>query len=184
MKKIKPFSEKSFSHLIDIIGSYQYHIYEPSEMLPDGLFKEQLNFPDYNCAFVCTGTTTNDYQIELATIDGTESLESILVPKDQNILVVRLLRRCEHDGHPHYNADDQIIFPTANGCIYRLSRKDAPDHYVELSENASCQSVAEAFALPEEDSGPIDDYKAKGAEIYVNCDPFDEQEKDDEEGIY
>ena len=106
------------------------------------------------------------------TIDGYQEvgdIGDIIVPKGHDIMVVRLLRHCEHDGTPHFNADDQIIFPANNGNIYRLSRNYAPDHYITLTTNAGIQDVASAYNLPEDKYGPINHYSHKGASLQVDA---------------
>jgi hypothetical protein len=140
--------------------------------VPDEIFKKQLNIPQYNFVVACSGTTTADYHISLVTKGGLQEIGGIVIPKGHDITVVRLLRHCEHDGTPHFNADDQIIFPAADGNVYRLSRKDAPDHYIALSANVGIQDVASAFNLPDEKYGPINEYSHKGASLHVELNPL------------
>ncbi len=170
--RIKLYPEPSYNKLISDIGPYHYQIFEENDPLPDEVFRNQLSIPQYNCILACSGTTTADYNISLATNDGYQQISNIIVPKGHEIMVVRLLRHCEHDGTPHFNADDQVIFPATNGNIYRLSRNDSPDHYITLAGNAGIQDIASAYNLPNDKYGPIDRYSHKGANLHVNINPL------------
>ena len=170
--RIKLYPALSYDKLISEIGPYHYQIFEKNDLLPDEVFKNQLSIPQYNCVLACSGTTTADYNISLATNDGYQQISNIIVPKGHEIMVVRLLRHCEHDGTPHFNADDQVIFPATNGNIYRLSRNDSPDHYITLAGNAGIQDIASAYNLPNDKYGPIDRYSHKGANLHVNINPL------------
>jgi hypothetical protein len=170
--RMKLYPESSYTKVINDIGPYHYQIFEENDALPDEVFKNQLSILQYNCVFACSGATTADYHISLETTDGYQDIGNITVPKGHNILVVRLLRHCEHDGTPHFNADDQVIFPATNGNVYRLSRNDAPDHYVALVRNAGIQDVASAYNLPDDKYGHIDHYSYKGASLHVEINPL------------
>jgi len=170
MRKVKPFPEGNFTRLIEEIGEYRYKIFEESELLPDGVFRNIFNFESFNCVFASTAATASDYNLVLKTPDGDDKIDNLFIPKGNPIIVVRLLRYCEHDGIPHYNADDQIIFPTREGLTYRLSRKNTPDHYIALSDIACQKNIATAYRLPEQKSGLAKDYKENGAELHVDFD--------------
>jgi len=170
MRRINPFPEGSFSRLINEIGKSRYRIFEESELLPDGVFRSNFNFQNYNCVFASTASTVSEYNLVLKTTSGDDKINNLVIPQGEPIVVVRLLRYCEHDGKPHYNADDQIIFPTRDGLTYRLSRKDTPDHYIALSDIAGQKDIANAYRLPDQKSGMAKDYKAKGAELHVDVD--------------
>lgn len=170
MQKIKPFPKSNFSKLINDIGESRYRIFEESELLPDGVFRSNFNFGNYNCVFASTTATASDYNLVLKTAGADDKINNLFIPQGNPIIVVRLLRYCEHDGIPHYNADDQIIFPTREGLTYRLSRKNTPDHYIALSEIAGQKDIVNAYRLPNQKYGMAKDYKANGAELYVEFD--------------
>ena len=167
MQKIRAFPENHFTQLMSDIGESRYKIFEKTELLPDGVFRSNFHFQDYNCVFASTAATASDYNIVLKTAGGENKISNLFIPKGNPIIVVRLLRYCEHDGIPHYNADDQVIFPTREGLTYRLSRKNAPDHYIALSGIAGLRDIADAYQLPDQKYGMAKDYKAKGAELHV-----------------
>lgn len=167
MKDYKLFPENNFTKLMSEIGEYRYRIFEEFESLPNALFQNKLHIENYNCVCASTAATASDYNIVLKTPSGDKNISNLFVPQGSPIIVVRLLRYCEHDGKPHYNADDQIIFPTLEGLIYRLSRKNTPDHYIALSEIAGQKDIANAYRLPSEKFGLAKDYKANGAELHV-----------------
>ena len=84
------------------------------------------------------------------------------------------LREDKTHGDLHYNADDQIIFPTTEGHIFRLPRKDAPDHYFTIAGSANMLTIADAYNLPEQKTGPIEQYSEREAKLYVDLLPYKE----------
>ena len=106
-----------------------------------------------------------------------DSAQKLVIPKNEQVIVVRLLRFDDMHGSPHYNADDQIIFPTIDGDIVRLARKDAPDHYIEIAEHTNISSIADAYKLPEFKFGSVDKYSEKGAKLQVELMPRKNKEK-------
>lgn len=174
--RIKSYPESSYTKILTEVNPYYYRIYDKNDPVPDEIFKRQLNITQYNFVVACSGTTTSDYHIALATTDGLKEVGGgIVIPKGCDITVIRLLRHCEHDGTPHFNADDQIIFPAVNGNVYRLNRKDAPDHYIALSGNAGIQDIASAYNLPDDKHGPIKQYSYKGASLHVKLSPLKDE---------
>lgn len=161
------FPEESYENIINEIGSYHYRIYEKGDSLPEGIYKNELLFDQYYVSCISTGSTASNYKFSLETLDDEKGIDKIYIPKESELIVVRLLRYCEHDGKPHYNADDQIIFQAIDGNIFRLSRNDAPDHYINLVKSASLQGIAEAYRLPCDKSGPADKYVENGAGMYI-----------------
>jgi hypothetical protein len=165
--RIKLYPEASYRKILTEVNPYYYRIFEQSDTMPDDIFKKQLSIPQYSLVVACSGTTVADYHLSLATRYGFQEMGGIVIPKGYDITIVRLLRHCEHDGTPHFNADDQIIFPASDGNVYRLSRNDAPDHYMALSTNAGIKDVASAYNLPDDKFGPIAQYSHKGATLHV-----------------
>lgn len=95
-----------------------------------------------------------------------------MIPKGSQIFVGRFLKYDTGHGEYHYNAYDQIIFPTKEGNIFSFSRNDAPDHYLKLSETGGVLNIAEAYKLPVNRSGTIEEYNERGASIHVNPEPL------------
>jgi hypothetical protein len=170
MRKFNPFLESDYISLINEVGVSNYCIFEKDELMPNGVFHSKLNIAQYNCVFTCTAATASDYSIILKTGEGDDIIDHLSIPKGQPIVVTRLLRYCEHDGTPHYNADDQIFFQTVDGFTYRISRNDSPDHYIALADLAGIGNIANAYRLPTQKSGLISDFKANGAELHIEFD--------------
>src|SRR4030042_929165 len=59
--------------------------------------------------------------------------ENIEIARGAHVIDWRTFRYCEHDGYPHLNADDNIMFPDKKGNIWKVSRSDAPDHYINIA---------------------------------------------------
>lgn len=172
VKTFKLFPEKRYKEIVKEVGAYQYHIYDKDELVPGGIFYKELNIQNYNCVVAGTGSTLSMYSVQI------DPVQKIVIPKNEQVIVVRLLRFDDKHGAPHYNADDQIIFPTVAGDIVRLSRKDAPDHYVEIAQHANISSIADAYKLPNNKSGSVDKYAEKGAKLQVKLMPRKDKEKD------
>lgn len=162
---LKPFPEKGYNEIIKEVGQFRYKIFEKDEAIPGEIFKETLNFDPYNCVIAGTGST-----LALCSLDLGLS-ERYTIPKGVSVVICRLLRYDNSHGEPHYNADDQIIFPTSDGSIWRLPRKTAPDHYVQIAETADMFTLGDAYHLPKEKSGEIGQYTAQGARLYIDLLP-------------
>ncbi len=167
-KALKPFPEKSYSEIINEVGKYRYSIFEEGESVPGGIFKQKLDLANYNCVVAGTGSTISAINLNIPTLSS-----SLVVPLDTPVVIVRLLRFDDSHGEPHYNADDQLIFATQDGTVWRLPRKDAPDHFIEIANSASLLTVAEAYQLPDVKQGPVSDYSAKGAKLHIDLKPLD-----------
>lgn len=163
--KLDVFSEDSYKEILKEVGPFRYSIYDPGELVPGNIFSKALNLENYNCVVAGTGST-------LAFCDLTlPNSKRIVIPKDSPVIVVRLLHEDTLHGTPHYNADDQIIFPTLQGNIFRLPRKDAPDHYREIVGTTNLFSIATAYQLPSSKSGPISQYTENGARLHIELSP-------------
>ena len=165
---LKIFPEKYFKEIIKEVGPWNYHIYDKGDPLPGQLLKRELDIAKYNCVVAGTGCTLADYSIIF------QNQAEIVVPAGEPIMVFRLLRYDDQHGEPHYNANDQLIFPTKSGNFYRLPRKDAPDHFIKISANSTVSSIADAYNLPQEKSGPVEQYSARGAKLHVDIVPLNE----------
>jgi hypothetical protein len=164
-KLFKPFSEKNYTKIVNEIGSLHYYIYDEGEFIPGNIFSKALKIQNYNCVVAGTGDTTESYIFE------TRGNENIVIPKNEQVIVVRLLRLDYAHGEPHYNADDQIIFPVHDGRIFRVTRRDAPDHYLKITATANIASVADAYRLPDIKYGPIQNYTENGASLHIKFVP-------------
>jgi hypothetical protein len=167
MSKIfKFFPEKKYREIIKELGVHRYCIYDKGETIPGDVFSKTLGIEEFNCVVAGTGGTDTIYTIR-------HPLErQVVIPSGEQVIVVRLLRADHKHGKPHYNADDQIIFPTVDGDILRLSRKDAPDHYLEIAKNANMLTIADAFKLPKDKSGDVEKYTERGAKLHVDLLPL------------
>lgn len=178
MAHFKIFPEKSFKEIIEEVGPWNYCIYYKDEHLPGSVFRHQLDIQEFNCVVAGTGCTASDYSFFLDSVSGREEPE-IIIPGGSPIMIACLLRRDNSHGEPHYNADDQLFFPVKSGDIYRLSRKDARDHFVEITDNSNIKSIADAYMLPEEKSGPVEKYSAKGAKLHIDVVPLDDKKNEE-----
>jgi len=157
--KIRPVSLRSYQEAINGTGDDSYRIYE------SGSFPSGVNYPAETqfIVFACSGLTM-DYRCG-----------NVNVQSGSQIIIMRTLRTCEHDGNPHYNADDRMIIPGSDGGYYIISRKDSSDHYYNLANLTGSLSIADAYNLPDEFSGSIGNYTQSGANwpsIVHDLEPF------------
>lgn len=171
-KIFKLFPEKKYTEIVQEVGLYRYCIYNKDEKVPGGIFNKELSIQNYNCVVAGTGSTLSMYSVQI------DPVQKIVIPKDEQVIVIRLLRFDNAHGEPHYNADDQIIFPTIDGDIVRLARKDAPDHYIEITKHTNISNIADAYKLPHQKSGSVDKYSEKGAKLQVELVPYKNKVKD------
>jgi len=162
---IKIFPEKDYKEIINEIGPFHYCIYEKGEILPGSVLPSTLPFQNYSCVVAGSGSTTSICTLKF-------NQEEIIIPVGAQVIISRLLRFDNSHGEPHYNANDQLIFPTTNGNIFRLARNDAPDHYKKIINNTNMLTIAEAYQLPESKYGPIAKYGEKGAKLHLELHPI------------
>lgn len=166
----KLFPEKNYDAIMQWIGTGQYQIVDQYKDLPEGIFSKQPAWNTSNFVLAASGATTCDcsFSYTYKTRQGVQKdTQNIVVPSNSEIIIVRFLRYDETHGPPHYNADDQIIFPTKQGDIFRMSRNDAPDHYLLIVANSTVADIAGAYKLPELNNGPINTYTEKGASLPI-----------------
>jgi len=167
------FPEKSYKEIITSIGSLHYCVFDQVEIIPGNIFSTTLPLQQYNCVVAGTGDTISDYNFTcISSLGSTKHIaENIVIPKKTEIIVVRLLRHDTGHGENHFNATDQLIFLTKKGNVLSFSRKDAPDHYISIAKNARVISLADAYKLPKEKSGPVENYSAEGASLHIELLP-------------
>jgi len=163
--KLKPFPEKDYTEIISAVGSFRYELFSQGESLPGNIFSKIPGPEEYQYVLAGKGATVADYII----CDIQD--KNLVIPKDSQVFVGRFLKYDTSHGEPHYNAYDQIIFPTKGGNILSFARNDAPDHYLTLSESSGISSVAQAYKLPVNKTGAIEEYNESGASIYVAPQP-------------
>ncbi|MBW2044308.1 MAG: hypothetical protein JRI96_05405 [Deltaproteobacteria bacterium] len=158
---LKYLKDKQYRDILNEVGRYSYRIFDKDELVPGNIFGGITGHQDYNYVVAGTGATISIYTF-------THTLnQNIIIPKDTPLFVARLLRYDDAHGKPHYNADDQIIFQTIKGNILRMSRKDAPDHFIKLTKKANLFTIAEAYKLPNKKSGPVEQYSENGSSLPI-----------------
>jgi hypothetical protein len=160
--KVKLYSEKNYNSILRELQPASYKICESTEPLIQTISPGLNNYP-YPLLTVVMGTGS--------TLEAPLYYQGYIIPAGEEIIVQRVLRHCVHNGTPHLNADDNIIFPVQNGNILRVSRKDAPDHYMQIAKLGGLEDVAFAYHLPTEKMGPVNKYCENGATvpIEINC---------------
>lgn len=164
--KLKSFPEKNYTEIISEIGQFRYGLFSPDEALPGNIFSKVNGLADCRYVLAGTGATVSDFII--SEIKGNE----FVIPKGSQVFVGRFLKYDDSHGEPHFNAYDQIVFPTKGGNIFSFARNDAPDHFLKLTELSYTRTLSEAYKLPKNTTGTIEEYKNNGASIYVELEPL------------
>ena len=109
MKK-KIWNEKKYNKILNEVGKGRYQILYPDNSFISDIFDSLPgSLQDrFTCACITTSATT-------ATTTVDYKCEGFIIPKGSHVVNWRTFRYCEHDGNPHLNADDNIIFP---GYLY------------------------------------------------------------------
>jgi len=160
-RKLKIFPEKKYKEIFSEIGENRYELYSKKELMPGEVYKNISGIDEYTSAIVGTGATITQSSI----IDVYD--KEIIIPKGSQLFVARLLRYDPTHGEPHYNANDQIIFPTKEGRILSFARNDAPDHFITIIDSSNLKTITEAYKLPQNKSGTVGEYVEKGASIHI-----------------
>ncbi len=173
MKSLERVPGRLFRDMIEDVGQRHYCLYEKGEHLPGDALKPSLDIDYYSSVIAGTGCSGDSYIITHG-----KNNPDIVIPKGSPLIVLRLLRYDDsgHNGYgPHYNANDQLYFPSKSGDIYRLLRNDAPDHFKTITGSSTLISVADAYNLPDQKRGPVELYLAKGAKLHIEFVPIDDQ---------
>lgn len=161
MKK-KLWDEKKYSKILKEVGEGRYQLLYPNDSFISDIFGGlSSSFQDrFTCACITTSAT-----IATSTVDY--KCEGFSIPKGSHVINWRTFRYCEHDGNPHFNADDNIICPDDKGNIWKISRDSSPDHYISIATWAGLQNIADAYYLPAEPNGPYSQYIENGATVPI-----------------
>lgn len=167
--RLKHFSEKTYNIVMQWVGTGRYQIVDQYKDLPEGIFSKQPAWESSNFVVAASGTTICDYSFSYKAVNQTvgQDMQNIVVPKNSEIIIIRFLREDNLHGSPHYNADDRIIFPTKQGDIFDMHRKDGPDHYLLIVKNSTVTDIAGAYKLPKIKRGPISTYTENGASLPI-----------------
>lgn len=164
--QFRPFEEQKYKKIISAIGPNRYELFSKDEPLPGDLPYRIRGRQEYSYSLVGTGATIANYTfMELEEPRFT-------IPKGSQLFVCRMFALDETHGFSHYNAYDQIIFPTLGGNIFSFARNNAPDHYIALSELGGLATISEAYKLPVAKTGTVNEYQARGASIHIEPMPF------------
>ncbi len=162
-KKMSLFDEKNYNSIIKEYGASAYAVIHNATDLNPCIIQEISEDNDWKIAVTCSGILFEDKIVGFQRKNSIDKDEKHIVPANSQIILVRYFRECNHNGILHYNVNDQLIYPCKDGKVYRISRKDAPDHYLDIIGASSLTSIGSAYSLPIQEHGAIADYKKNGA---------------------
>lgn len=148
--KISEKFKKLYRYIINILDPKSYRIIECNDKeLEESGFPQLVEFPHVT-VWACTWQGENiNY-----------SCGKFEIPKDSPIIQRRLIRYCEHDGKPHFNADDHIFFEIKSREVISVSlpKHDSKDHYISIDKFQGVDQFYDIYHLPREKTGSIDTY--------------------------
>ena len=162
MKK-RPWDENKFTKILKEVGIGMFRILKPRDPLSNTIYSTPPDsFADYaKCAAITTSVTTVTANVDF-------KCEGIVIPRGSPIVAFRTFRYCSHNGSPHLNADDNIIFPDKTGNIWKVAKTDSPDHYIPLTMWSGTQVIDSAYHLPTIFSGEYSHYVNCGAYVPIS----------------
>lgn len=161
MKK-KLYDERKYKKVIAEIGKGCYEIFKPDNPLTKYVYDALPDKCEYRFIGACLSTSAT---LTTATADYLVDGEKIL--KSEHVIIQRGFRYCEHDGYPHINADDYVIFVDEKGAVWRIHRDSSSDHYIGIATWVGSDTIANAHHLPKEPRGPYYKYLENGASIPI-----------------
>ncbi len=164
----EPEYEKVYKNILNEVGIGGKYLYAVSgDSLTTILGLDSLKGPYIG---VCAGTGST---LQMNLVYNNFTLE-----KGSEVVIVRALRPCNHNGIYHANADDYMYFPDTKGNIVKVSRRDAPDHILYIAQASGLENIITAYRLPIKQFGFISDYVGNGAlmPIIIDC-PDDKNAK-------
>ena len=165
--KPKPFKESTYTKIVKALGDNSYRIVKPGEDFVTVAHIDTDLMRQKSHAYTCVSTSASTSTIKTQYFIEPE----IELCHGTQVVDVRQFRYCEHDDTPHINADDNIICVDTKGNVWRIPRKDFPDHYISIAEWAGFSSLANAHNLPTKTEGTVSEYLENGAllPIKIEC---------------
>jgi len=81
------------------------------------------------------------------------------------VFLLRNYRYCEHNGSPHFNADDYAFWEDREGRPWKASARDATDHYRNIVAGTAVSDVWDVFGIPRDNSGSLAYFRKQGAHL-------------------
>ena len=157
---IEPIPDENYKEILKAVGPFNYSIFGKGESLPGNILPKNLPFEMYTPLLVGTGATTSNYTFY-------EAKDRFTILKGTPVILQRVLRLDKSHGDLHYNADDSVIFETEEGNIFRMKKDKALDHFVKITNSAKLNTIAEAYHLPKQKNGTVEEYKNSGAALPI-----------------
>jgi len=156
--KVKEKLEKLYKKVTKILPQASYQIVEPHDALAKDIG------PTMDQQWVSAWVSTSDVTMV------EHRCGTLIIPPGSQIIHQRIFRHCTHNGTPHLNADDMVLFPIKEGNIVGVYRKDAPDHYTSILQYGGLEHIANEYHLPKQKAGHINAYTVNGASIPIIID--------------
>ncbi|MCK4408565.1 MAG: hypothetical protein KAW67_00675 [Candidatus Eisenbacteria sp.] len=86
---------------------------------------------------------------------------------DGDLYMVKVFRYCKHDGTPHFNVDNRLLWCDADGNEWQLSSTEGGDHYRTALSGTGLINLSGDYAFPPGYSGPISDFAGGGVCVDV-----------------
>ena len=152
--KLKIVEKKEYDRLKSIIGIHKYKVLSDPNDVPFNLAK---GLEDKFMECVVIGSI---YETEKEIVLPNRSLAP-----SGTLYLVRIFRKCDHDGNPHINKDDYLFYTNSSGDCFRTT-PDSKDHYYSVV-NASplLTLINEVPARPNKPEGTFQEYVSHCASL-------------------
>lgn len=82
------------------------------------------------------------------------------------LLLVRVFRKCDHDGSPHINKDDHLFYTNSAGYCLKYTPSAPEEHYYPIVEASPLKTLIEEVpARPNNAEGTLEDYVSNCASL-------------------
>jgi hypothetical protein len=78
------------------------------------------------------------------------------------VILIRLIRYCEHDGNPHFNVDSRVLWSDSAGRAWQASYTGDPDHYEAVITGTDLPAAGATYRLPKSPRGTLDEFTKTG----------------------
>jgi hypothetical protein len=149
------FPKDAFNELSGVVQPGRYCRFDDMKSIPSPLSRVAgFPRPDYYRTSVVMASGTSQHPTAIGGITPASS---------SPIYRVSLIRFDLHDGAPHFNKDDVLIFADSGGRPWQLYADGQPDHYRALSVDSGLGAALEINRWPAAPTGTLASMQQAGA---------------------
>jgi len=137
-----------YDRVKNLVGDHQYRVFSTEEDSPFGVADA---FGDkYMGSVVVASGYLPKYEIEIP--------DRSLTPSG-TLFIVRVFRKCDHDGSPHINVDDYLYYTNSAGQCFKCTAGESEEHYFPIVNASPLYTVVNHVGpMPNKPEGTLDEY--------------------------